>query len=195
VTNLNSLRPTSAFVMAGCVFLLDMLFLVQVVFYGDGQWFTQITLIVASLAIVWILFIHPKVEIFDEGITVVNPFITATIGWAEVDEIETRFALTIYSGRAKVVAFAAPAPGRYQARTIHKSEFRGVSQDKDFGVRPGDSPRTHSGAAAHIARTKLQQFRSAGGQSAKRSGRFNVAGTAVLLASAILVILGQVIHF
>jgi hypothetical protein len=41
----------------------------------------------------------------------------------------------------------------------------------------------------------LQQFRSAGGQSAKRSGRFNVAGTAVLLASAILVILGQVIHF
>jgi len=181
--------------MAGCVFLLDLLFLVQVVFYGDGQWFTQITLIVASLAIVWILFIHPKVEIFDEGITVVNPFITATIGWAEVDEIETRFALTIYSGQAKVVAFAAPAPGRYQARTIHKSEFRGVSQDKDFGVRPGDSPRTHSGAAAHIARTKLQQFRSAGGQSAKRIGRFNVAGTAVLLASAILVILGQVIHF
>jgi len=181
--------------MAGCIFLLDLLFLVQVIFYGDGQWFTQITLIVASLAIVWILFIHPKVQIFDEGITVVNPFITATIGWAEVDEIETRFALTIYSGQAKVVAFAAPAPGRYHARTIHKSEFRGVSQDKDFGVRPGDSPRTHSGAAAHIARTKLQQFRSVGGQSAKRSGRFNVAGTAVLLASAILVILGQVIHF
>ena len=195
MTNLSSFRPTSALVMAGSVFLLDLLFLVQVIFYGDGQWFTQLTLMLASLAIVWVLFVRPKVQIFDEGITVVNPFITATIGWAEVDEVETRFALTIHSGDAKVVAFAAPAPGRYQARTIHKSEFRGVASDKDFGMRPGDSPRTHSGAAAHLARTKLEQFRARGGKSAKRNGSFNVASAAVLLASAILVVLGQVIHF
>ena len=194
MTNLFSFRPTSAWVMAGVVVFFDLLFVVQVLFYGDGSWFTQFTLIAASVILAWLLFVHPRVLIYDEGITIVNPFITATMGWAEVDEIETRYALTVFSGSAKVVAFAAPAPGRYQARTIHKSEFRGVEHERDFGVRPGDSPRTHSGAAALVARTRLENFKTRGGASARRQGKFNVAGTALLLLGGVLVTVGQLIH-
>jgi len=194
VTNLFSFRPTSAWVMAGVVVFFDLLFVVQVLFYGDGSWFTQFTLIAASLILTWLLFVHPRVLIYDEGITIVNPFITATIGWAEVDEIETRYALTVFSGNAKVVAFAAPAPGRYHARTIHKSEFRGVEHDRDFGVRPGDSPRTHSGAAALVARTRLENFKTRGGTSARRQGKFNVTGTALVLLGGVFVTIGQLIH-
>jgi len=194
VTNLFSFRPTSAWVLAGVVVLYDLLLAVQVIFYGDGHWFTQFTLIAASLILAWLLFVHPRVLVYDEGITIVNPFITATVCWAEVDEIETRYALTIHSGEAKVVAFAAPAPGRYHARSIHKSEFRGADMDRDFGVRPGDSPRTHSGAAAYVVRTRLENFRAHGGASARRQGRFNVAGAALLLLGVVLVTVGQLIH-
>ena len=180
--------------MACVVFGFDLLFLLQMIFFGDGQWFAGLSLIAGSASLAWMLFMNPKVLIYDEGITIVNPLITATIGWAEVDEIETRFALTVYSGDAKVVAWAAPAPGRYHARTIHRTEFKGIDYDKDFGVRPGDSPRTHSGAAAHLARTRLASHRKNGGVSAKRSGKFNTAIAAVVGISLILVAVSQLIR-
>lgn len=177
--------------MACVVFGLDLLFLLQMIFFGDGQYFAGLCLIAASASLAWMLFIHPKVLIYDEGITIVNPLITATIGWDAIDEIETRFALTIYSDKAKVVAWAAPAPGRYHARTIHQSEFKGIDYDRDFGVRPGDSPRAHSGAAAHLARTRLAYFRKHGGASVKRSGTFNTVIAGVVGVSLLLVAVSQ----
>jgi len=177
--------------MACVVFGLDLLFLLQMIFFGDGQYFTGLCLIASSASLAWMLFVHPCIHIYDEGITIVNPLITATIGWDAIDEIETRFALTIYSDKARVVAWAAPAPGRYHARTMHKSEFKGVDYDKDFGVRPGDSTRSHSGVAAHLARTRLAHYRKHGGPSVKRSGTFNTALAAVVGVSLLLVAVSQ----
>jgi len=176
--------------------VINVLFVVQVVFYGDGTWMAQAGVIATTATLAWLLFIKPKVLIFDEGITIVNPFITATIGWAEVDEIETRFGLTVYSGEAKVVAWAAPAPGRYRRRTVHKADVKGINYDKDFGLRPGDLPSSHSGAAAHLARIRRVEFeRATATTSAKRSGSVDKLGVALLGASLILLVLGNLLHF
>jgi len=176
--------------------VINVLFVVQVVFYGDGTWMAQAGVIATTATLAWLLFIKPKVLIFDEGITIVNPFITATIGWAEVDEIETRFGLTVHSGEAKVVAWAAPAPGRYRRRTVHKADVKGINYDKDFGLRPGDLPSSHSGAAAHLARIRRVEFeRATATTSAKRSGSVDKLGVALLGASLILLVLGNLLHF
>jgi len=196
VTNLNVFRPRSALVLASLALVINVLFVVQVVFYGDGTWMAQAGVIATTATLAWLLFIKPKVLIFDEGITIVNPFITATIGWAEVDEIETRFGLTVYSGEAKVVAWAAPAPGRYRRRTVHKADVKGINYDKDFGLRPGDLPSSHSGAAAHLARIRRVEFeRATATTSAKRSGSVDKLGVALLGASLILLVLGNLLHF
>lgn len=170
--------------MAGVVFALDVLFVIQFVFFGDGSWVTQTALVITTASFAWLLFVRPKVMIYDEGITIVNPFITATIGWGEVDSIETKFAFTVESGNAKVVAWAAPAPGRFHGRSVHASELKGIDYDKDFGIRPGDSPRSASGTAAHLARTRLANFRkSKQATSAKRSGVLNYVGVALAALS------------
>lgn len=196
MTNLNTFRPRSALVLAILALAINVLFAVQVVFFGDGTWLAQAGVMATTATLAWLLFIKPKVLIFDEGLTVINPFITATFGWAEVDEIETRFGLTIYSGEAKVVAWAAPAPGRYRRRTVHKVDVKGINYDRDFGLRPGDLPNSHSGAAAHIARTRRADFeRTAAVASAKRSASVDKLGIALLGASLFLLVLGNLLHF
>ena len=181
--------------MAGVVFLLDLLFGIQVVFFGDGSWLLQFSLIGITATFAWLCFVRPEILIFDEGITVVNPFITATVGWDAVDSIETKYAFTIETSGARVVAWAAPAPGRYHARNIHASELRGIDYDKDFGLRHGDSPRSQSGAAAHIARTRLSNFRKTkNAESVERSGRLNYPGIALVCLSLALLALSYVLH-
>jgi hypothetical protein len=195
VTNLITFRPRSAIVLASLALVINILFVFQVIFYGDGTWLAQAGVIATTATLAWLLFLKPKVLVFDEGINIVNPFITATIGWAEVDEIETRYGLTIYSGEAKIVAWAAPAPGRYRRRTVHAVDVKGINYDRDFGLRPGDLPNSHSGAAAHVARTRRAQFeRTATAASAKRSGSVDKLGIALLSASLVLLILGNLLH-
>jgi hypothetical protein len=181
--------------MAGVVFLLDLLFGIQVLFFGDGTWLLQFGLIATSATFAWLCFVRPEILIYDEGITIVNPFITATIGWDAVDSIETKYAFTIETSGARVVAWAAPAPGRYHTRNLHASELKGVKFDKDFGLRPGDSPRSQSGAAAHVARTRLDNFRKTKNAAAvKRSGRLSYTGVTLACVSLALLALGYILH-
>jgi hypothetical protein len=177
------------------VFLLDILFAIQIFFFGDGSWIFQMGLITATASFAWLLFARPQILIFDEGITVVNPFITATVGWDAVDSIETKYAFTIETGEARVVAWSAPAPGRYHGRNVHSSELKGIEYDRDFGIRPGDSPRSQSGAAAHSARARLSAFRkNKQAIGVKRSGRLNYAGIALASSSLVLLALSYFVH-
>lgn len=174
---------------------ISVLFLVQVLTYGDGTWLAQVGTILTIGTLSWLLFIKPHVVIFDEGITIVNPLLRATFGWQEVDEIETRFGLTIYSGEAKVVAWAAPAPGRYRRRTVHAVDVKGINYDKDFGLRPGDLPNSHSGAAAHVARGRREAFnRTTAAPSATRHAEYDKLGLVLLGSSLLLLVLGLVTH-
>ena len=160
-------RPKSGYIFAGMAFWIvaTMLYL-QIIDYGFN-----LGLIIASIwgalfcLIGYQIFIHPKVVFFDEGVEIVNPFTHHLIGWQDVEQIDTRYTMSIKThgegvGTKQIYAFAAPAPGRYHSRTIHQSELRGLNIQSAGSIQSGQSPRSHSGVASAIANQKLVNFRS-----------------------------------
>jgi len=164
MNNRELFRPTSSYVFAFLGFFFISL-LVYVNFLDFGFASGMVAAIWGALvcAIFYQIFLHPSVIFYDEGLEIINPLSRHRIGWHEVDDIETRYTMSIITfdrkgKKGKIQAFAAPAPGRYHSRTIHQSEMRGLNLKENNVIRAGDSPRTNSGAAAAIARSKLDQF-------------------------------------
>jgi len=165
VNNPQIFRPKSGYIFAGMAFWIvaTMLYL-QIIDYGFN-----FGLIITSIwgalvcSICYQIFIHPKVVFFDEGVEIVNPFTLYLIGWQDVEQIDTRYTMSIKTsgesvGIKKIYAFAAPAPGRYHSRSIHQSELRGLNIQGAGSIQAGQSPRSHSGVASAIANQKIVAF-------------------------------------
>lgn len=144
--------------------IVSMMLYLQIVDYG----FT-FGLIIASIwgalicSICFQIFIHPKLVFFDEGIEIFNPLSRHLIGWQDVEQIDTRYTMSIkvrggVDRNKPIYAFAAPAPGRYHSRSIHKSELRGLNIQSTESIQAGQSPNSHSGVASAIANQKLIAF-------------------------------------
>lgn len=158
-------RPKSGYIFAGmALWIVATMLYLQIIDYGFN-----FGLIVASIwgalvcLICYQIFIHPKVVFFDEGVEIVNPFTHYLIGWQDVEQIDTRYTMSIKTsgesvGIKKIYAFAAPAPGRYHSRSIHQSELRGLNIQGAGSIQSGQSPRSHSGVASAIANQKIVAF-------------------------------------
>lgn len=158
-------RPKSGYIFAGmALWIVATMLYLQIIDYGFN-----FGLIVASIwgalvcLISYQIFIHPKVVFFDEGVEIVNPFTHYLIGWQDVEQIDTRYTMSIKTsgesvGIKKIYAFAAPAPGRYHSRSIHQSELRGLNIQGAGSIQAGQSPRSHSGVASAIANQKIVAF-------------------------------------
>jgi hypothetical protein len=147
--------------------------------------------------IFYLIFIHPKVIFFDEGLTIVNPLTTITLGWHDVVEIDARFTMYVVHRKsgAKIHAFAAQAPGRYHSRTVHPNEVKGMRVGDSGMIRAGESPRTSSGAATAIARARLEQFERFQSQgSVEFSSKFNKSAAVIGTAFFAIALVIQVIH-
>lgn len=159
----------------------------------DGNFHNVLTAIVWSslvCATAFTLFIRPKIIFYDEGIVVINPFHRFTIGWGAVESIEARYTMYLLvkdrdGSFRKIHAWAAPAPGRYHARTIHPSEIKGMRIANPENMRPGESPRTHSGVAAHLARLRFDAFRSGDFASARYEESFDRTTVLIIVGIAI----------
>ena len=158
-------RPKSGYIFAGMGFWIvaTMLYL-QIIDYGFN-----FGLIIASIwgalvcSICYQIFFHPKVVFFDEGVEIVNPFTHHLIGWQDVEQIDTRYTMSIKThgrsvGTKQIYAFAAPAPGRYHSRSIHQSELRGLNIQGAASIQAGQIPNSHSGVASAIANQKVIAF-------------------------------------
>jgi len=149
-----------------------------------------------AATLTYLILHRPKVELFDEGIRITNPFDQITVGWQRVESIEAKYTMSIQVGYKVIYAWAAPAPGRYHSRTIHPSEIKGMDIGSSGLIRPGDSPRTHSGAAAYLAIMRLKSFRDAGSTNGCDSSVIrNKNGTLVLITSCVLGIVFNFYHF
>ena len=158
MTNAEVFRPRSSFLFAGVMIIGSLLLTAQTILYPNGE--DRIASVLWAIAICVVsywLFIHPKVVLFDEGITIRNPINEITVGWGDIDEIDVQYTLNIRVAGKKIHAWAAPAPGRYHSRTIHPSELRGMRLSGNL-LRPGESPRTDSGQAAQLARARHESF-------------------------------------
>lgn len=196
MTNGQTFRSRTSYALAAIVYFITLGSLASVVVAQDWANLgaaTAAAILVCTSA--HLMFWRPKVEIGEDGILLVNPLRTIRIGWQLVEDIDTRYALTVVVAGKKFSAWAATAPGRYHARSIHASELKGIDT-VDGAIRPGDSPRTLSGAAAFVARQRLLAHRAAatGDQPIDIKLDVNWVGLGLLLASTVALSVFQYLH-
>lgn len=161
-----SLRPMFGRVLSIAMAVICAIGLGGFVLTGDWLGLARYSWILLLLiAVTFAMFWFPRVDIAEHEITVVNVLSTVHVPWPAIERIDTKYALTLFTPRGKVTAWASPAPNRYAATRISGADVKGLSESA-FGpgrsVRPGDSLSSESGAAAHIIRSHWEQLRDDG---------------------------------
>jgi hypothetical protein len=134
----------------------------------------------------YLLFYRPCVIYFDEGITIINPFKSQTLGWDKVESIEAQYTMGLQVKGKIIRAWAAPAPGRYHSRSLHPSEVKGMKIGYDGLIRPGESPRSDSGQASYLAKLRLEAFKTSSIEPAAASEAINYRGITILVTLFVL---------
>ncbi|GAA1992637.1 PH domain-containing protein [Microbacterium pumilum] len=111
----------------------------------------------------WLLYIRPSVRVTDGFVEVRNIVRTYRVPWGDVEDIDSRYALTIQTvdGR-RIRAWAAPAPGARQAMTTRREEVTRTPGEGDTR-RPSDARGTSSGDAAEVVRRAFETYQREGG--------------------------------
>ncbi|WP_349897412.1 PH domain-containing protein [Parafrigoribacterium soli] len=113
----------------------------------------------------WTALWRPHVRVSDAGVRICNVFRTIDIPWAALIQVDTRYALTLYTPGHQFAAWAAPAPGRTGtniARRAQQSGRVGGGPTVDGAVRPGDLLASESGQAAHLVRERWHALLESG---------------------------------
>lgn len=122
--------------------------------YGWGQ----LLLVAAAFALFW----FPRVDVAEHEVTVRNVFSTAHVEWPAIQRIDTKFALTLYTPRGKITAWASPAPSRYASQVSRTQDARLAASAAGADPRPGDLLDSTSGAAAFVIRRHWEDLREDG---------------------------------
>lgn len=196
MSNVETFRPKSGYVWFALTVVLSLGLVSEALVRGDYRNAFVSALFGGGITIGgWLLFVRPKVDVTDHSITITNALSETTVGWHDVQQIETRFCMSITVEGKRIYAVAAPAPSRYHARTIHPAEIKGLTFDNPNDLRAGDSPRTHSGVAAQIARRRWLAYNREGGIEAVESSTKRTLGLAALSAVLLaLSMLAQLLH-
>ncbi|CAN5282339.1 hypothetical protein BH11ACT4_BH11ACT4_20410 [soil metagenome] len=124
------------------------------VHYGWGL----VLLAVAGVALFWL----PRLDVAEHEVTVRNVFSTVHVPWPAIERIDTKYALTLYTPRGKVTAWASPAPNRYAGQVAPSGDSRLPGAGLGGSIRPGDLMNTASGAAAYVIRSHWDRLRDDG---------------------------------
>lgn len=98
--------------------------------------------LVAGLAayVMWLLFWSPSVTISPRGVEVRNLLRVHDVSWPAIQNIDTKYALTLITASRKVVAWAAPAPSRYATmRATGQSALAHREMSVQGGFTAGDA--------------------------------------------------------
>lgn len=171
MTNTEKFRPGSAIASGWILIVFFVGFIVQAIFY-DGDIVTTASICSAGVIGSYLLFLKPYLLIFDEGIKIVNPTKEITAGWHLIEEIETKYSMSILVEGQTFYAWAAPAPSGRHSRRMHKTDLH---PGADAPRRVGDSLKSDSGAAAYIANLRRRNFGGAGGIDFQVSTNFTLA--------------------
>lgn len=114
----------------------------------------------------WLMFWLPRVDVHDDGVTLVNPLQTLVVPWSAIILVDTKYAMTLVTPKRRYAAWAAPAPGVVSAlrdaRRSAKTESRDGSGARYKSIRPGDQHSSDSGAVAAVVRGRLERLAEAG---------------------------------
>ncbi|WP_372698004.1 PH domain-containing protein [Arthrobacter sp. JSM 101049] len=132
---------------------------------GLHSWPACLPLVVVGY-VAWLMFWLPRVDIHDEGVTLVNPLQTLLVPWSAIILVDTKYAMTLVTPKRRYAAWAAPAPGVVtalrDARRSAKSESRDSSGTRYKSIRPGDQRSSDSGVVASVVRGRLERLAETG---------------------------------
>ncbi|MEY3856773.1 MAG: hypothetical protein RLZZ193_422 [Actinomycetota bacterium] len=154
MTNSEKFRPGSAIASGWILIAFFIGFIVQTVFYG-GDIVVTVGICGAGAFGAYLLFLKPYVLLFDEGIKIVNPTKEITATWDLVEEIETKYSMSIQIRGESYFAWAAPAPSGRHSRRMHQSDLLPGADDPR---RVGDSLKSDSGVCAYMAKIRKKNF-------------------------------------
>ena len=154
MTNGEKFRPGSAIASGWVLIAFFVGFILQSLFYG-GDLLVTFGICGAGAYGSYLLFLKPYVLLFDEGIKIVNPTKEITATWDLVEEIETKYSMSIHVNERTYYAWAAPAPSGRHSRRMHKSD---LLPGADAPRRVGDSLKSDSGVCAYMANIRRKDF-------------------------------------
>ncbi len=115
--------------------------------------------------IAWAMLWRPYLAVGEDGLTLVNVTQTVRIPWEALINVDTKYALTLYTPGRKFPVWAAPAPGTARTLRATRNETKGrVGRPSvaDSVRRPGDLLSTESGAAAEVVRRRWAALQESG---------------------------------
>ena len=179
-------RPTSSWVYLGLIVATEI-----VVTYGfisanhfdDTVWFAGNSL--AFDFLFWVFIVKPKIVYTDESISLHNPFQTFVIGWERALEFKTQYSFAVRTDQRDFRSWAATAPGRFVARRMHDSDYRGTGLSERKVISPSDSPRTDSGVALILAVKRRTEATANGTASSEITKRFHWLSATAAIASTL----------
>ncbi|UJP41214.1 PH domain-containing protein [Cellulomonas palmilytica] len=155
-------RPRSAAWITGGTWLVVAGFAGAAVAEGGaGALLRAVPFTAAAALVTWLLAYLPHVRLDDEGIHVVNPFVTHHVPWEALIEIRTRFTCTFVTPGRKVEAFAAPGPGRHAATRAASVDLRhahATAFDPARSVSIGEIGHSPSAVVATEARRRWERL-------------------------------------
>lgn len=156
-------QPAFGRVLSIIVVAIAVAGLVGFIVAGDGERLVRYGWGLALLGATAVaLFWLPSLSVAQHEVTVRNVFSTIHVPWPAIERVDTKYALTLYTPRGKVTAWASPAPNRYAAQVTASSETRLPGAALGGSIRPGDLLSTSSGAAAYVIRTHYENLRAEG---------------------------------
>jgi hypothetical protein len=180
-----SKRPGSSYVVAASSLLLAGLAASSPIFFGLGDLIETLLWVGFMLALVWLGYVIPSVEVANGELLINNPFRVAQIGLGAIEDVDTRFALKVTGSFGHVSAWAAPAPGRLRYRSHSTEDYKTLGLKEGELVRPGDLPSTVSGSLALQIRMAQKQ----GGQlPTKVQIHLNPLGIALAIVPSLLLV-------
>lgn len=193
-------RPGGARLLAGAWWVVAVGLGVDLVVRGSlPAVLVGVPVLVLTCAIVFAMFWYPAVEVDDDAVELVNPIRHVRLPWARVEELDTRWALSIRAGGRSWTSWAAPASGR-RVRPVSRREAPWVHREQE-GIAGSSAPGSSAGEAALLVGTRWQAWQDSheriGGDVPDAPGpgvqvRWNapVAGLLVGSSAALAVALG-----
>lgn len=149
-------------------------------------------LLALSCAVVHAFFWYPAVVVDDDGVELVNVARTVRLPWSSVEDLDTRWALTLTAADRSWQSWAAPASGR-RVRPVQRRETPWAEPGAE-GIAGSRAPGSSAGEAAVLVGTWLQTWRDRPAAQRSAGGapqvRWNLPVLAAVGGTALLAVSG-----
>ncbi len=160
------LRPNGVRVLAATTWVLLVVFLVLTTLDDPASALRFAPFAGLLALVVYALFWRPRIDVDADGVTLANVVRDTRVPFARLEDVRTRFALTLETVEGTFTSWSSPAPGRTSSMSLSRRDtegFTAMGQPSDQGVSASSAPNTDSGAAALLVRHRWDVWREHGG--------------------------------